>query len=278
MTAVNFNLAPAEAVKLFRNKGLQDTFAWQDMLGGLHDREFTIAKMMDLDLLSDVHDLLSRLIEEGPTQKRFIDELKPELMRRGWWGRAEMADPATGEIRNVQLGSVRRLQLIYDTNMRTAYAAGQWERIQRNAATMPYVMYVHLDGQTNPRPLHEKWGGTILRWDDPWWATHATPNGWKCHCTVRALSWRDLARYGKSGPDAAPDDGTYEWTNPRTDQVIQVPMGIDPGWGYAPGASLRAEKTVELAREKTQHAPPEFRAAMIEWLDERSRQLRAGAQ
>ena len=35
--------------------------------------------------------------------------------------------------------------------------------------------------------------------------------------------------------DKAPDDGTYEWTNPHTGEIITVPNGIDPGWAYNPG-------------------------------------------
>lgn len=277
MIAVNFNLAPTQAVAFFRNKGLQDTFAWQDMLHWMHDNAFTVAKMMDLDLLADVKGYVDRAIAEGWTRQRFIDELRPLLARRGWWGRAEMADPVTGEIREVQLGSVRRLGIIYDTNLRTAYAAGKWERIRQNAEISPYVMYTAvLDNRT--RPMHRAWDRTVLRWDDPWWATHSPPNGWNCRCNVIQLGERDLARFGKSGPDIAPSDGTYEWTNPRTDEVIQVPVGVDPGWGYAPGASVRAAKARELARDKAAAAPAELRAAFLDWLDAQIARRRQGAR
>ncbi len=33
----------------------------------------------------------------------------------------------------------------------------------------------------------------------------------------------------------APNNGEYEWTNPHTGEIIQVPNGIDPGWAYNPG-------------------------------------------
>jgi SPP1 gp7 family putative phage head morphogenesis protein len=276
VTAVNFGLSPQQAVAFFHQKGLQDTFAWQDMLHWMHDHAFTVAKMLDLDLLSDVKGFVDRAIAEGWTRQRFIDELRPLLVKAGWWGRAEMTDPATGEISTVQLGSPRRLQIIYDTNLRTSYAAGHWERIRKNAAFMPYVMYTAvLDART--RPMHRLWDGTVLRWDDPWWDTHTPPNGWNCRCNVIQLSDRDLTRMGKSGPDAAPDDGMRDWTNPRTGEVVQVPVGIDPGWGYAPGASLADEqaRTLELAREKAQAAPADLRAAFLEWLDAAIAQRRA---
>ncbi len=263
--SVRFDLAPAKAVEFFKGKGLRASFAWQDMLHEEHDRAFTVAKMLDLDLLSDVKGYVDQAISDGWTRRRFIDELKPELLRRGWWGRAEMTDPQTGETREVQLGSVRRLKTIYDTNLRTSYAAGHWQRIQENVRSAPYVMYsAILDGRT--RPQHRAWNGKVLRADDPWWKTHTPPNGWNCRCTVIQLSERDLKGMGKSGPDEAPPSPTREWANPRTGEVMQVPVGVDPGWGYAPGASRRAD-VIEIAREKAQGAPPDLRDAFLAWLD-----------
>ncbi len=262
---IGFDVAPAEAVRFFRGKGLQASFAWQDMLHDEHDRAFTIAKMTDLDLLADVKTRVDRAIAEGWTFKRFQDELQPMLEQRGWWGRKEMRDPDTGEIREVQLGSVRRLKIIYHTNLRTAYAAGQWARIRQNAATAPYVMYsAILDDRV--RPQHRAWHGLVLRWDDPWWETHTPPNGWNCRCGVIQLSGRDLTRMGRAGADRAPEIKTYEWVNPRTGEVLQIPEGIDAGFGYAPGAS-RAEEIITVARDKAAGGPPELRAAFLEWLD-----------
>ncbi len=33
----------------------------------------------------------------------------------------------------------------------------------------------------------------------------------------------------------APQDGTYEWVNPRTGEVLDIPNGIDPGFASNPG-------------------------------------------
>jgi hypothetical protein len=49
------------------------------------------------------------------------------------------------------------------------------------------------------------------------------------------LSERQLKALGKSGPDQAPPDNSYEGTDPRTGQPeIRYP-GIDRGWEYNPG-------------------------------------------
>ncbi len=152
--AARFDLAPEKAVEFFLGKKeLQETFDWRDMLHQHHDRAFTIAKMMDLSLLGEVKQTVDRAITEGWAFERFRTELTPLLISRGWWGRQEMTDPETGETREVQLGSARRLRVIYDTNLRTSYAAGHWSRIDTNADTAPYVMYsAVLDDRTRQGP------------------------------------------------------------------------------------------------------------------------------
>ena len=40
----------------------------------------------------------------------------------------------------------------------------------------------------------------------------------------------------------APREGTYEWVNPDTGEIIDVPKGIDPGWAYNPGKISPAEE------------------------------------
>jgi len=248
----SFSLKPERALAFFRGKGLKVTFSWQDMLHEEHDHAFTVAKMADLDLLAEVQRHFDRALAEGLGFKRFAAELRPKLEAAGWWGKQMMTDPETGEERLRQLGSPRRLRTIYDANMRTSYAAGRWAGIAAGAKRRPYVMYSAIM-DTRVRPQHAAWNGTILRWDDPWWQTHTPPNGWNCRCTVISLSQRDLDRMGRTVSEPPPSSDR-EWTNPRTGEVIMVPAGIDPGWGYAPGASRR-EAMAQLALERAAAAP-----------------------
>ena len=67
---------------------------------------------------------------EGQTLRQFQKSLALVLQKKGWWGVKPLRDPVTGDIVEVQLGSPRHLRVIYDTNMRTARATGQWRRIQ----------------------------------------------------------------------------------------------------------------------------------------------------
>jgi SPP1 gp7 family putative phage head morphogenesis protein len=246
---VRFDLAPAKALEFFRAKGLKASFAWQDMLHEEHSADFTVAKMLDLDLLTDVKAAVDKGIAEGMTTRTFIDRLKPALADAGWWGRQEVVDPDTGEVVEAQLGSPRRLKVIFETNLKTSYAAGHWAQIEEQAAEAPYLMYDAVDdGRT--RPEHRGWDGKVLEITDPWWKTHYPPNGWNCRCGVIQLDKADLEAQGKAGPDEAPEVTTREWTNPRTGEVFDVPTGIDPGWGYHPGQGSRVQRARELLVEK----------------------------
>lgn len=227
------SLTPAEAIAWFRAKGYQFGFSWQDVEKEEHGRGFTVAKAMTRDILETIREVVDRAIAEGETLKTFSKELRPRLEAAGWWGRKEMVDPATGETELVQLGSPRRLKTIFDTNMRTSYAAGRWERIQRSKRAFPFLEYVTVD-DGRVRPQHHAWHGTILPVDDPWWDTHYPPNGWGCRCLPKPVSRGQAERRGLqvTKPQAFPK---RQWINKRTGEIQMIERGIDPGWDYHVG-------------------------------------------
>ncbi|BAE50569.1 Mu-like prophage FluMu F protein [Paramagnetospirillum magneticum AMB-1] len=231
-------LPPAEAVAAFRNRGkrLEPSFAWQDLWHEDHATAFTVAKSTGFDILKDLHQSLADALANGTLEKDWRRQITPILQAKGWWGRQAMEDPLTGETKMVQLGSARRLHVIFDTNLRTAHAAGRWAQIERSAELAPFLRYsAVLDSRT--RPEHREWNGTVLRWDHPWWDTHFPPNGWFCRCTVTQMGESDLARLGLTESDGPPADPAppRAYINPRTGEVSEVPAGIDPGFAYNPG-------------------------------------------
>ena len=164
-------------------------------------------------------------------------------------GKALRKDPLDPDApaRLVRLGSPRRLRTIFDTNLRTSYAAGRWERIQRAKEDLPYLRYVAtLDNRT--RPDHREWHGTVLPVDHPFWQTHYPPNGWRCRCTVIQLSARQLRSRGYEVSEGPPPGSgrTREWVNTRTGEVQDVPVGIDPGWNHNTGVMGSAQKLGRL--------------------------------
>ena len=179
------------------------------------------------------------------------------MVRRGWWGRAPMLDPVTGETRIVQLGSPHRLRAIFETNLRASYAAGRWERIQRVSERLPYLRYVAvLDGRT--REEHAAWHGTVALASDDFWDTHYPPNGWGCRCLVQQLGEEDLERFGYevTGPPSNARD-TRPHLNRRTGEITQVPFGIDPGWDHNVGAVDQVSRSRDRLDQAIESAPPD---------------------
>jgi hypothetical protein len=232
-TVEPFALPPEEAIKWFEEKGYKFSFDWRDTWLEQHRWAFTVAKAMQLDLLADIRAAVDQALSEGVSFGEFQKQLRPILQQRGWWGEQEQTDPKTGETKTVQLGSARRLRTIYDTNMRQAHNAGQWQRIDRNKASRPYLRYVPRSGG-NRRNEHQAKKDVVRPVDDAFWDVWMPMNGWGCKCTVQQLNERDLKRLGL---EVSPDQEIEytNWENKRTGTVERVPVGISPGFGYNPG-------------------------------------------
>jgi hypothetical protein len=251
--------APPEVTRYLQNKGFKVGFSWLDTEPEEHAVSFTVAKAMQVDLLGDIQAELLRANAEGLPFRAFAKSLTPKLQARGWWGQALMEDPATGALEKVQLGSPRRLKTIYDANIRTARAAGQWERIERTKALLPFLEY-RLGPSEDHRPHHEDKAGVILPVDHPFWDEWMPPNGWGCKCWVKQITRR--AADAKGGVSADPVVPDRTWTNKRTGETQLVPQGIDPGWQRNPG-QLRLQAQEALLRGKIDVLPePVARTAL----------------
>lgn len=252
-----------EAMEALRRRGtnLFPSGHWATVWQEQHHVGFTVARSAGFDVLKDIHTALMDALEHGTTFADFKRGLIPTLQKKGWWGRTAVIDPETGEERTVQLGSVRRLETIFDVNMRVSFAQGRWEQQQETKNVFPYLRYEGiLDSRI--RPQHRRWHGTILPVDHPWWKTHYPPNGWKCRCDAVAVSGDDVRRFGWKVSDA-PDDGMVTWINPATGEVVDVPVGIDPGWAYNPGDTDRVARLGRIMLEKLAMLPVDLEAAAI---------------
>lgn len=241
MTAVEFKALPnEEAIAYFRAKGFAPAlsrFSWKDVWEEEHDRTFTVAKAMRDDLLREIRAAVDDAIANGVPFAAFKKQLEPKLRAFGWWGKGLVEDPKTGKMEKAQLGSARRLRIIYDTNLRTANAAGRWRRTQRNKRLMPFLTYVQVDRPTM-REAHKPFDGVTLPVDHPFWKTHYPPNGWRCGCYVRQVSRRVMQRDGlkeTSDEELGPLIETRPFRNDRTGKTVFVPVGIDPGFARNPG-------------------------------------------
>ena len=216
--AVLAGILPKGALRYLRQKRQRPSQHWTDVWREEHAVAFTVAQMTQDAMLGEVHQALLDALRKGETLETFRARLGPLLEKRGWAPRGRGGDIPT------------RLKRIYNTNLRTARAAGQWDRISKNADLLPYLVY-ELGPSEQHREEHAAWAGLCLKVGDPWWNTHYPPNGWGCKCRVR-----QVAKPPKDSTTKAPKVETRDWTNPATGEVRQVAQGIDPGWDYHVGA------------------------------------------
>ncbi|MGO2703397.1 phage head morphogenesis protein [Pseudomonas helleri] len=249
-----FGMEPENAVAFMKSKGYAITWNWQELLDQAHDQAFTVAKAMNLDLLSDIRGALETALQDGQTLTQFIKSLQPTLESQGWWGKQVIVD-SNGGAEMVQLGSPRRLKTIYQTNLQSAYMAGRKASMEETADTHPYWMYIAiLDGKT--RPSHRALHGQVFRHDDPIWAAIFPPNGFNCRCRVVALSEAAVKRRGLkvvSSEGHMFTETVETGIDKRTGEIRTAPVtGIrttdaagsaitfrtDPGFNHAPGTGL----------------------------------------
>ena len=212
-----------EAIVHFNGKTLLTAESYLDVKAYEHALAFTVAGLMDEDLLKDVRDAVASAMENGTDFREFKRTLKPYLMAKGWL--AETLDDGTQQL---VAGSNRRLRTIYSTNLQTAYSAGQWERIQQTKEFLPYLQYMPSVSE-NPRLSHKRYYGLCRPADDAIWQSIMPPNGWGCKCWVKQLTKRQAQKVGISEEKPLEME---DYKNPKTGEVSKVPVGVDPSFNH----------------------------------------------
>lgn len=220
-------LAPKEAIRYFEAKGYRVSWHWQDTLKEQHARDFTIAHCDKPDVLISVKRGLDRYLREGRPLSEFQREMAPQLVRAGWWGRIKGINPKTGKEEEYEAGSPHRLKVIFETNMRVAYAAGMYKKMMEQVDVAPWWQYFH-PHRAGERKEHQALNGKVFRYDDPFWAVNYPPNGWGCQCRVIPLSDNQVRQLGLEPSSGLGADGQLR---PEYREVAPLE------WRYNPGAS-----------------------------------------
>lgn len=215
-----FQMPPEQAIKHLTEKGNEITWSWKDMDAKAHQKAFTVAKAMTMDVLQMIRGNLEAAQKDGIPFEQFKKNLQPMLEESGWWGKQNVENPNTGKKEEVQLGSAWRLETIYRTNMATARAQGRYKQQKESAKFLPYLEYVQID-RANKRDEHAKLAGKIFPVNDPIWKRIFPPRGFNCGCSTqgRSQKWMDRNNRTVDDPkelaDWEPDEG---WDfNPEED-------------------------------------------------------------
>jgi SPP1 gp7 family putative phage head morphogenesis protein len=245
--SVAFGKTPDEAVKYFESKvprgpgGPKGHWNWTDTMRHSHDRAFVVAKATSLDLVKSIHSALAKSLREGKSYQDFANNIIPELKQRGWWGKGATVE-ANGKQAEINIGH-KRLENIYNTNMHTAYAAGEYAAMKEEAEDFPYWRYVALSPGPTRREEHQMLNGKIYRHDDPIWSYIYPPNGWGCQCTVDQLSeWDAKNLKGFVLSKTSESDFVKKTVEIQGKEIEMTGVKIgskefyaQEGWDYAPG-------------------------------------------
>ena len=135
-------------IAFFRQKINLPTATWTDIWQAMHTKAFVVAGAIKADLIQDLRDAVDRAISEGTTLEEFRKAFDDTVARHGW---------------SYKGGRNWRSRLIFETNIRTAYAEGRWQQMTdpELLKVRPYLLYRHGDSR-HPRPHHLAWDGLVL--------------------------------------------------------------------------------------------------------------------
>lgn len=224
-----------QAIKFLRARINVPTDNFRQTLGLDFRAVFAVASARGA-LLSELRRAVDGSIERGESLDTFRQNFRQIATQNGW----PVAD-RTGW----------RSQIIWQTNLRTAHAAGRTEQMLSVTNSRPYWWWRH--GRSNePRPAHKALDGWVIRHDDPFWSVFDCPHGFGCRCTKISLSERDLKRL-KLTPKRGPKEG---------EKIGGHPLLREPGWGsHAPiTPEARAEAINSAASRMTPAIARRFRA------------------
>lgn len=159
---------------------------------------FTVSGYTKAQVLKRFYDEILTAIEEGLTMATFRENMNDFLEAEGYEGLTPL-----------------QADNIFRTNVQTAYNVGHYEQMTSPTVKKlrPYWQYDAVN-DSDTRRSHLAMDGRVFMADDPIWDTWFPPNGFRCRCTVKTLSKRQVEERGLSVETKAPqaaqlDDGRF---------------------------------------------------------------------
>lgn len=169
-----------EAADYFKGKIPLKPYEFYKLADEYRHLAFTVSGYTKAQILNKFYDELLRAIEEGTTMREFKNNMNEFLANEGYEG-----------ITNFQADNIFR------TNIQTAYQVGHYKQMT-SPEVMKYRPYWQYDAvnDSHTRPSHLAMDGKVFRADDPIWDTWYPPNGFRCRCSVKTLSERQVKERG----------------------------------------------------------------------------------
>ncbi len=177
-----------EAVDYFKGKIPVTVKQFYEIASEYQSLAFTVSGYTKVQVLKKFHDELLRAIKDGETMQSFRDRMNGFLEAEGYEG-----------VTNFQADNIFR------TNTQTAYQVGHYRQMTDPDVLKlrPYWIYDAVN-DSHTRPSHLAMDGRVFPADSPVWDVWYPPNGFRCRCTVRSLSKRQVEQQGLKVEDDVP--------------------------------------------------------------------------
>lgn len=187
-----------EAVAYFKERVPVTASRFYQIAAEYRALAFTVSGYTKAQVLKKFYDELLAALEDGNSLAEFRENMNDFLEAEGYEG----ITPYQAEN-------------IFRTNIQTAYNVGHYKRMTEPGvkALRPYWQYDAVN-DSKTRPSHLAMDGRVFMADDPIWDTWFPPNGFKCRCTVKTLSKRQMEQRGLTVETEAPraarlEDGRF---------------------------------------------------------------------
>ena len=169
-----------EAVEYFKERVPVTASRFYQIAAEYRALAFTVSGYTKAQVLKKFYDELLAALEEGNSLAEFRENMNDFLEAEGYEG----ITPYQAEN-------------IFRTNIQTAYNVGHYKQMTEPGvkALRPYWQYDAVN-DSKTRPSHLAMDGRVFMADDPIWDTWFPPNGFKCRCTVKTLSKRQMEQRG----------------------------------------------------------------------------------
>jgi phage putative head morphogenesis protein, SPP1 gp7 family len=171
-------LPPAEALRYWQSRVPMTKAEYEAAGAEAKQRAVYVGGLAKADLVREVFESMHQSMADGTTFEAWKRDIGPRLQKAGWTG-----------------ASPHRLETIYRTNVQSAYMAGRYAQMQRAVKLRPYWQYSAVN-DSRTRPAHRALHGKVYPADHAFWGTLYPPNGFRCRCTVKSLSERQVRARG----------------------------------------------------------------------------------
>jgi SPP1 gp7 family putative phage head morphogenesis protein len=207
-----FGLPPKDAMEYWQAKISLSPEDFYSLSDDMRAQAFTASGLHNLRDIQAIQDAIGNAIKNGTTIEAFKREIGNLLKGRRW-----------------------QLETVFRTNIQTAYNVGRYKRQMEIADALPYWQYQAVN-DSRTRPTHRALSGKIYRCDHPFWQVWYPPNGYRCRCSVRALSEAEMRGRGLIAETEDPTGDLIEPIDPVTGNRLPArPLIPDPGFATNPG-------------------------------------------